>query len=84
MKHQCHARGCTRTCAPKFLMCPPHWAMVPWHIQRAVKEHFVSAQCRLGSGVRPSNEWFNAARAAIEAVYQLEESRRPDSTGGGK
>lgn len=72
MKHLCHAMGCKRTCAPKYLMCPPHWEQVPRVIQHQVQRSFSPAQCKPGAKVKPSLLWFAAARAAINAVAVAE------------
>lgn len=68
MKHHCHAYHCAEPCAPKLLMCAYHWGLVPSGLKREVNRHFSPAQCRPGSGVRPSTEWLRAARAAINSV----------------
>lgn len=50
-------------------MCYRHWKMVPADLQRAVWAAYRPGQC---DDKRPSEEWFKAADAAIEAVYQKE------------
>lgn len=69
MGHTCHARGCKISCAPKFLMCPRHWKMVDFNLQREVWRTY-----RPGQEVdkRPSEEWHKAADAAIECVAKKE------------
>ena len=70
MKHTCHAIGCDRPVAPRFLMCPTHWRMVPKHLQIAVYRHY-----RPGQEVdkQPSEAYLKAAKAAIDAVYAKEQ-----------
>lgn len=68
--HTCHAVGCETTCAPKFLMCPRHWRMVPKVLQEAVWVTYRPGQER--GGALPSRNWFAAARAAQVAVGDLE------------
>lgn len=68
-RHFCHARGCGREVPPKLLMCPQHWRMVPFRLQKAVY-----ATYRPGQEVTkmPSAAYLLAAREAIEAVAQIE------------
>lgn len=35
-RHHCHLPGCTTSCAPRFLMCPKHWFMLPGHLMADV------------------------------------------------
>ena len=67
--HVCHATGCTTHCKPEWLMCYRHWKMVPLHLQRAVWAAYRPGQC---DDMRPSPEWFEAADAAIKAVFEKE------------
>lgn len=69
MSHTCHAKGCEALVAPKLLMCLKHWRRVPRELQRAVW-----ASYRPGQEVdkKPSREYLEAARAAIEAVAAKE------------
>jgi hypothetical protein len=67
--HLCHARDCEKECKPEKLMCGKHWAMVPAHIQRAVYKAYRPGQC---DDKRPSQEWIDAAEAAIKAVAAAE------------
>ena len=77
MKHHCHAVRCETPCAPRFLMCPKHWAMVPRHLQAEVYRHFNPKQCSADPDrPLPTKDWFTAADAAIEAVAQKEGYRR--------
>lgn len=69
--HHCHALGCDTRCKPEFLMCPNHWRMVPFKLQRLVWAHYRPGQC---DDKRPSAEWMQAADAAIAAVA-LKEGR---------
>lgn len=63
--HLCHAIGCTRKVAPRFLMCGRHWQFVPPELQRRVY-----ATYRAGQEHRkdPSREYVAAARDAISAA----------------
>jgi hypothetical protein len=63
--HFCHARNCTVRCKPEFLMCGRHWGLVPAKLQRAVWATYRSGQC---DDKCPSEEWHEAADAAIAAV----------------
>lgn len=47
-------------------MCLQHWRKVPRALQREVWRHYLKGQ-ELGRR-RPTAEWFDAAKAAIEAV----------------
>jgi len=78
-RHLCHADGCTRAVAERFLMCRPHWRMVPRRLQAAVWDAY-----RLGQELdkRPSDEWLRAADAAIAAVRDLEARHRPPALFG--
>lgn len=69
MEHTCHAKGCTRVIPPKLLMCLKHWRMVPRDLQRAVW-----ATYRPGQEIdkRPTKEYLEIARAAIQAVAAKE------------
>jgi len=64
-KHTCHAEGCAKRVPPRFLMCAPHWYMVPNELQAEVYRHY-----RPGQEIdkQPSPEYLQAARAVIEAV----------------
>ncbi len=71
--HTCHAIGCAERCPPKRLFCLRHWRMVPGVVQDAVWAAYRPGQERRGL---PSDEWFQAARAAQVVVADLE--RRDD------
>lgn len=73
MPHKCHAQNCAREIPPRYLMCGPHWAMVPRAMQKAVRNTY-----RLGQEVdkNPSEEYICAARAAIALVAKREERQR--------
>lgn len=71
--HFCHAISCTVRCEPEFLMCGRHWGLVPAKLQRAVWATYRRGQC---ADKRPSEEWHEAADAAIAAVA-LEEGCPP-------
>lgn len=67
--HTCHANLCAAPCRPEHLMCPRHWAMVPKAQQDAVLRHYRRGQCQ---DMRPSAEWFAAAKLAVALVAQME------------
>lgn len=67
--HHCHARFCAKACKPEWLMCYAHWKMVPRPLQQAVWAAYRPGQC---DDMKPSPEWFKAADAAIEAVFEKE------------
>lgn len=69
MNHTCHARGCTVPVKPELLMCFRHWKIVPREIQRLVWRHYRPGQC---DDKNPSEEWHQAADAAIRAVARAE------------
>jgi len=52
-------------------MCKKHWFMVPKPIRDRVWATYRDGQCD-GTGPAPSEEWHQAADAAIEAVWQRE------------
>ena len=64
-RHTCHAPGCDRNIAPKYLMCPEHWGQVPKAIQADVWKHYRSGQ---EVDKQPSAEWMAAANAAIASL----------------
>jgi len=63
--HICHALGCSVRCKPEFLLCGRHWGLVPAKLQRAVWATYRRGQC---DDKDPSEEWHEAADAAIAAV----------------
>jgi hypothetical protein len=72
--HTCHAVACEATCPPKYLMCGRHWRMVPTVLQEAVWANYRPGQEQRGL---PTDEWFQAARAAQVAVADLEGHSAP-------
>lgn len=68
MQHYCHVKGCQKRVAPKFLMCAPHWRLVPQGLQRAVWRLY-----RPGQEITkdPTPEYLEAARAACAYVENL-------------
>ncbi len=64
--HRCHAIGCDRPVAPRFLMCPPHWRKVPHDLKQQVWLHY-----RAGQEVQkdPTPEYM-AATAAIRSLQK--------------
>lgn len=73
MTHACHARGCTVVVRPEMLMCLKHWRMVPKEQQQAVWQHYRRGQC---ADRMPSQEWHQAADAAIKTVFEKEARKR--------
>lgn len=69
MQHLCHAIGCSNRVPPKFLMCGPHWFMVPIMIRRDVWRWYKPGQ---EDNLNPRQEWIDAAKKAINHVAQLE------------
>ena len=72
MSHTCHARRCNTPCPREHLMCLRHWKMVPRKLQRAVWAHYRPGQC---DDMNPSEEWHQAADAAIRAVAEKEAAK---------
>lgn len=70
LEHLCHARGCKVAVEPSRLMCLAHWRMVPRELQQRVWATYVAGQERTKS---PSRAWLDAAKAAIQAVWQREQ-----------
>jgi hypothetical protein len=66
-----------------MLMCRSHWASVPPELKRAVNDAFVPAQCEPGNGVRPTKEWFRAAREAIRVAEGFPAPTDTDADDGG-
>jgi len=67
--HRCHAMGCKRAIAAKFLMCGRHWAMVPPNLQTEVYRNY-----RPGQEIdkQPTQEYLVAMWRAIITVSQRE------------
>jgi len=63
--HKCHVPDCSRSCAPKYLMCASHWHRVPCDLQLDVYKHYRSGQC---DDKRPKLDWMIAAHRAINSV----------------
>lgn len=68
-RHTCHAKGCDAEVPPEMLMCRRHWRMVPRRIQRRVAAYYRHGQC---FDRRPSRDWCEAAREAVEHVKTTE------------
>lgn len=68
-EHRCHALRCNTPVPELYLMCRRHWFMVPMDLRAAVL-----ALYRPGQEVRkdPSEEYVNAAWAAVQAVADKE------------
>lgn len=69
-QHKCHAIECETPCKPSYLMCGPHWAMVSFEHQTAVRKAYRHGQC--AGRVRPSPTWLAAANHAIADVAERE------------
>lgn len=69
-QHHCHAHGCKRDVAPKFLMCRFHWNMVPKQAQDAVWQSYQAGQ-ELGKAT-PSALYLEAAENACRIVAGFE------------
>lgn len=69
-QHKCHARGCKRDVAPKYLMCRYHWGMVPKDVQNAVWQSYQAGQ-ELG-GKQPTQVYLDAAELACKTVAAAE------------
>lgn len=76
MPHLCHAENCQAPVPPKMLMCRKHWWMVPAPLRREVWRCY-----RPGQEIdkRPSAEYLDVMRAAIEAVA-VREANQPAPT----
>lgn len=72
MSHTCHAEGCTVEVPPSMWGCRRHWFMVPKPLRDRVW-----ATYRPGQEIdkRPSDEYREAAFAAVEAVARKEGRR---------
>lgn len=68
-EHFCHALGCSVRVAPRLLMCPRHWRMVPTDLQQDVCREYRPGQER---DKEPSPEYIRAAYAALCAVADQE------------
>lgn len=77
-EHHCHAIGCPIEVPPEMLMCKKHWFMVPKAIRNAVWKTYRPGQC---DDMRPSEEWFEAAKMAIEAVARKEHKAKIEDDG---
>lgn len=73
LHHTCHALGCATACKPEYLMCRPHWNMVPPGIKSNVWLTYRDGQCTGDAPILP--EWHHAADCAIAYVALME--RRP-------
>ena len=49
--HECNAPGCHEQIHRRYLMCGPHWAMLPGELQADVHAHLRA--WRKGGSVRP-------------------------------
>ena len=69
MTHTCHAEGCSKAVAPKYLMCPRHWGMVPRPQQLEIWRHYRNGQ---EVDKRPSTEYLAVMKATVDLVARLE------------
>lgn len=69
-QHTCHAIECQVPCKPSYLMCGPHWAMVSFEHQDAVRKAYRAGQC--AGRVVSSTAWLAAANHAIADVAERE------------
>lgn len=60
--HHCHAHGCQAETPPRMLMCKPHWASLPKHVQDTVCREYRSGQER---DKRPSFRYMAVQRFAV-------------------
>lgn len=73
MIHTCHAKGCNKAVAPKYLMCGRHWSMVPKPQQAEIWRHYRPGQ---EEDKRPSAAYVTVMKAAIDAVDLAEGGQR--------
>lgn len=60
--HTCHWPGCKVHVPPRLWGCAPHWAMLPWHLRKAIWDAYV-----------PGQEITKTPSAAyIETAYRVE------------
>lgn len=64
---ECPALGCTTTIPAFLVMCKPHWALVPRHLQDELRMALAE-----GKELRahPTARYTNAAREAIERANE--------------
>lgn len=64
LKHKCLAHDCAKRIDARFLMCAPHWSLVPGPIQKRVY-----AAYRPGQDITTASQaWHDAADEAKQAV----------------
>jgi hypothetical protein len=69
--HDCVVPGCPVRLHARYLMCRPHWRMVPRGLQAGVYRHY-----RRGQTARTaSDDYLAAAQAAVAAVQKAERTR---------
>lgn len=61
--HGCHWPGCTKQVPPAMWGCTPHWMRLPQQLRRKIWLTYRPGQENLGSGMSPSAEYFEVARA---------------------
>lgn len=62
--HRCPIEGCTHQLPTHILMCKPHWAMVPKHVQQRVYKAWN------GGAVQNIQDYLTAKNEAINSVHQ--------------
>ena len=78
VRHTCHAQGCNRAIAARFLMCGRHWAMVPSGLKDKVWQTY-----RPGQEIdkQPSQEYLAVMKQAIAAVAHKETQQKEQRNG---
>lgn len=77
MSHHCHAPGCHLPTAPKLFMCKAHWYMLPKAMRDAIWSAYQKGQEQ--KRVRPTPEYFEAARAARNYIADLAATTPPQA-----
>lgn len=67
--HTCHAAECKVAVAPRFLMCPRHWYMVPPDVQRLIWMHYQRDQ---EIGKTPTIAYLAVQALAVAVVAKAE------------
>lgn len=73
--HHCHAMWCKTSCAPRLLMCPKHWLMVPKELQDEV---YRTVKLRGKSIDQTWAAWWRAQANAINHVAKIEKPEWPN------
>jgi len=70
--HTCHAEGCAAHVKAAFFMCRRHWFMVPAELRNQIWLLYRPGQ---ENDKRPSREYVEAMKQAIDAVARAEGRR---------